>query len=49
MVRLSAVAIKRADIPIEVSFQIGLEHTSLVPLFFDTLLDADLHALQTKA
>jgi hypothetical protein len=49
MVRLSAVAIRRADIPIEVSFQISLEHTSLVALFFDTLFGADPYALQTKA
>jgi hypothetical protein len=42
MVRLRAVAIRRADIPIEVSFQMSLEHTSLEPLFLIPFLDADL-------
>jgi hypothetical protein len=37
MVRLSAMAMRRAEIPIEASFQISLEPTSLVPSFFDTL------------
>jgi hypothetical protein len=49
MVRLRAVAIRRAAIPIEVSFQMSLQYTSLVALFFDTLLDADMHHSVTRS